>query len=304
MNKKGISLVFISVIVLCFGLSILPKGYALPSKYEENIGKVIEYGKTVDFTDERVMFFFYENEELAFTDWYSYFSIHNKWPYFCRTDTINPGSVLEVDACASVIDNYPKLWKIVNYRLGSFVPFYDLVPYVYEKPTYELTCSPEKISRGEYSNCTLKTTYYSKIKNINFKLNTVDYEISDVVSGDDFENLNLENGIYYLTGKDSMEEDGSGRNTTIITFKVNSKTDKVINVSNNVKAQNINYTDVVKSGVVEEISSTVKQEKKSSKDGKVIKSNPLTGNGFGYLLIIIFLAIVGMTINKKVKINK
>lgn len=288
MSKKMASILFFVIIILSLSILIVPKSYALPNEDEGLIGKVLEVGKPVDI-DEVAMYFFFDNESNVPFSQYS-----NPRTQLCRSESLDTGEILNpIESCASNLEGKSKRWKIVSIQRWSFAPFYYMIPYEYKEPLYELSCNPEIISQGEYSNCTLKATYYTKLKNIDFNLNINDYEISDVKAGDDFEDLQVEDNKYSLRGKSSMEESSEGKETSIMTFRITSKTNKEVNLENNIKIENINYQDQVEEGSKEIVTATIKQKSLNNDNNTKIFKNPNTGDK---VLIIMLLMIFSLGI--------
>lgn len=327
-NKTG--LVFILLLVLSVGVVLLPVGFALQSP-EDLLGKVydadfigevepVNVVEDTDDTSDYYAFYFYKseadlNEDISRVGYWNsndilnndrYDSDKNGYHMICSNGVYNSytGYSNFYNTCKNneinVLSGISKYWKVIKY-IGQdhyYKYNYALVPYEYKEPTYELSCNPEKISKGGYSDCSLKATYYSKLRNIDFNLKINDYEISDIKAGDDFENLKVEDNNYSLTGKKNMEESDEGKETTIITFRITSQTNKEVNINDNIKIENINYTDQVEEGTKDVVTATVKQEKKLENNNL---SNPLTSNNIIYILISLAILITVISFNTKIK---
>ena len=309
-------LVFILLLVLSIGVIFLPVGFALQSP-EDLVGKV--YNSSIveqemvnllgkNEKDDYFSLYFYSSEESLNEDINSHgmywgpeiVNYRSGYHKICSVSAdysyLGYGGTREscIENGTNKLSNISNYWKVVKYLERSAYTQYNyaLIPYEYKEPTYELSCNPQKISIGEYSTCSLKATYYSKLKNIDFNLNIKDYEISDIKAGDDFENLKVEDNNYSLTGKNSMEESDEGNETTIITFRITSPTNKEVNAKDNIKIKNINYKDQVEEGTKNFVTATVKQEPTNNDGNSEILKNPNTGDK----LLVIVLFIITITI--------
>ena len=319
-------LVFILLLVLSIGVVFLPVGFALQSP-EDLVGKI--YNSSIveqemvnllgkNERDDYFSLYFYSSEESLNEDINShsmywgpeYVNNSSGYHMICSVsaDYSNGGYGGTRGSCiengTNKLSNISNYWKVVKYLERSAYTQYNyaLIPYEYKEPTYELLCNPEKISIGEYSNCSLKSTYYSKLRSIDFSLSLNDYEISDIKVGDDFENLKVEDYNYSLTGKNSMEESDEGNETTIITFRITPQTDKEVNIEDNIKIKNINYKDQAEEGTKNFVTATVKQEPTNNDGNSEIFKNPNTRDKL--LVIVLFIiTILGIctTIYRKKK---
>ena len=203
------------------------------------------------------------------------------------------------------IENYSEYWKIREIGMENYYRSitYTLVPVSYTEPTFEIVCNPTQLSPGQVSECSLNVLYYSKLSNVIFKLSMDKYDIKDIRTGELFENLNIEEEIYSLTGKDSMEDSDDGVKTTVINFKIQVKdNEEIIDSANNVKVTSLNYQDSVSNHTIEEVSTTVGVNKDSNNnDNKETIQNPMTRNNFYYVLLVIGIALVSSLTIKKAK---
>lgn len=174
-----------------------------------------------------------------------------------------------------------------------------LSPFVYEKPSFSLSCNPNVLSQGEVSECLLKMKYYSRIDNLVFDLNVKDYEIISAKEGNDFENLVINESKYSLVGSNTMAGFGPGKETVVLDFKIRALKNIDVNSNDNIKIENINYKDQIEEGSKDNLSATVKQNKVNKTD-KI--SNPLTSNNALYVLLIIITTFILIVVNKRYKI--
>ena len=198
-----------------------------------------------------------------------------------------------------------KYWKIYTTETSFYdTPLLYLKPYDYIEPTFNIECNPSQITPGETSRCVLKANYHSKIKSLNFKLDTDLYNISNINAGEEFENLQVNDGVYSLTSKSSLEDSSEGRTVDIISFNVSSNKDTIVS-SDNIKVLNLKYVDELVESPTKALAATVNQTKKNN---ILDLKNPKTKNNFiivSILLSVILLSIVISIIrNKKTsKIN-
>ena len=292
-------LVFILLLVLSIGVIFLPVGFAIRSP-EDLIGNYYEVGVTqipgpyedsngyLGHNYTKYVFYLTEDDIVADDNWTSADG-SKKINAICERRNENRTGVSENNYCEDgVLLQHSKYWKVVrfmgidNYSLYQ----YALIPTTYEEPKFELLCNPEKISIGEHSTCSLKATYYSKLKNIDFNLNIKDYEISDIKAGDDFENLKVEDNNYSLTGKNSMEESDKGKETTIITFRITSQTNKnrlPTHIEIEAKAEGLKSNSVILTEQIRTIDKSRLKEKIGHIDDEKIMNriNSALGVSFG-----------------------
>ena len=196
-----------------------------------------------------------------------------------------------------------KYWKIVDIEEGWYgnKGMY-IEPYSYIEPTYEITCDPKEIEVGQTSNCSLKVNYYSRINSLTFKLESMDYTIENVTSGEDWENLETNNNEYSLTGKETIVDSEEGKTSTIINFSVKANNNTTINNLDNIRVTDLNYVDILFENQPKKVTTIVKQ-----KENEKSIFNPKTSNNLiivGILLSVILLSIVINIIrNKKISIK-
>ncbi len=197
-----------------------------------------------------------------------------------------------------------KYWKVYATNAdyyGSLTLF--LKPYDYIEPTFNIECNPSQISKGETSKCVLKTNYHSKIESLNFKLDTSLYNISDIKPGEEFENLQANDGVYSLTSKNTLEDSPEGRTVEIISFYVSSNNDNIAS-SDNIKVLDLKYVDELVESPTRVLAATVNQK---NKNNIIDLKNPKTKNNFiivGILLSAILLSIIISIIKNKKHIKE
>lgn len=196
-----------------------------------------------------------------------------------------------------------KYWKIVEIEKNYYdgIGMY-IEPYSYVEPTYEITCDPKEIEVGQTSNCSLKVNYYSRINSLTFKLESDEYTIENVTSGEDWENLETNNNEYSLTGKETIVDSEEGKTSTIINFVVKANNNTTINNLDNIRVTDLNYVDILFENQPKKVTTIVKQ-----KENEKSIFNPKTSNNLiivGILLSVILLSIVINIIrNKKISIK-
>ena len=122
---------------------------------------------------------------------------------------------------------------------------FKFVPYEYQKPEFNLTCIPYKTTKNNYTKCTLKTKYKTRIDNIKFKIDSNENYIYDETSGELFENIEKSNGMYIAKSKNTYTDAQNTDEITIITFKVKN--------SDNIKITNLIYEDKAENRTINEI---------------------------------------------------
>ena len=294
MKKRLVSIITVFIIgIIYVGLTLTPKSYAQTDNIENMIGKVVKEGDILG--TENVYIALLKKGKNSSDDWedYAYMNSNNEI-IFGKSIDLDWCSIseLEDNACyndKSMLWTYildiSKYWKITNAFIDDYgtEAFY-LEPYEYKKPSFELSCNPNKILKGGYSECILSKNYFSKFNNISFKLEVGNYEISNIKLGDSFENLQSDNNIYSVTGKDEMEVNEDGVKTDILKFRVTSLDNLEINDIDNIKIIDLKYSNDVEENSVELLTDTVKKDINNTKVG----NNPKTSN----VLILIFLSII------------
>lgn len=205
-----------------------------------------------------------------------------------------------------IIDNETSEYWILDSFGGGSGMWMNFVPYKYMVPEFNLTCDPNQTTLNEYSLCTLRVKYISEFNDIKFSLDTGDYELIELTSGDFFETPKLNEGIYSFNLKSIIKPTEEEKEITIATFTIKSKEEKNIDIENNIKIVNLNYMDITANETISEISTTVKHEKTiitPSDDNEIdagkdviINENPKTGNNSYMLLCIISVIFVSMSI--------
>jgi len=311
--KNRILIIFTTILILAITIYInkAPSIYALPTDYSDLKGMVISstdsnyaqlenYNVEFDFISEdgRLEPSFGTPRDAYGAIYPSAYSGSSN-SYYCNNATCTNSE--EYWNYIFSISNY---WKIYdNGTMVYGVPILFLKPYNYIEPSFEFSCEPKNIMVGETSTCVLKANYHSKINGINFKLNTSDYEIITTEVGNDFENLEINDGIYSLSSKNTLEDSENGKSTTIISFMIKSNKNNITD-TDNIKIKDLNYSDELSESPTKALAATVNQSKKNN---IIDLKNPKTKNNFiivSILLSVILLSIVISVIrNKKVSIK-
>ena len=282
MKNKIVTICLILLVVTCIGITQLPGIYAKPTDYSDFNGIVIskddsyheELAKTYCFT------FRTEDDSLTYpysstltSSWASstfiaetttensigylncncYINDYNN-PYpdiplppkekaydeYFREYYDLPYKNTDIFDYVFKISNYWKIYTTDNTYYG--IPFFYLKPYNYIEPEYNIECTPKEVTPGETSKCELKVNYHSKIRSLNFKLDTDQYNISNVEAGEDFEDLQINDGVYSLLSKSTLEDSEEGRTTTILSFTIKSVGNAVAS-ADNIKVLDLEYED-------------------------------------------------------------
>ena len=195
----------------------------------------------------------------------------------------------------TIDNNYSEYWKLesIYYSYCSGWVSYKLVPVEYKEPTFTLDCNPTEIKPGETSICSLNMTYYNTYSKVDFKLDTSDFNISNVQINESFENLSDNEDSYSIKPLNELVESDEGTEMPIMTFEIKSEEEKGINVENNIKTI-VSIHDEYGDGKEEtEISSTVKQATPPDEPiDEPIDENPKTGNTITTILLIILLSLL------------
>ncbi len=187
------------------------------------------------------------------------------------------------------IENISIYWEVVSIHDGTYGGWlcYELIPFNYTKPTFEIECNPNQVSPGQVSNCSLYVNYQKRINNISFKLNTDKFDIKDKMAGELFENLKLEDSTYSLIAKDSLQDNDNVTKVVVLNFSLSLKDGEKAIDDNNINVTSISYDDALSSyDVNDQISTTVKS-KVTSTDNQNDIENPKTNNSLYYILLFI-----------------
>ena len=158
-------------------------------------------------------------------------------PYDYETDSfINSNLIIN--------NEHSQHWKFEKVILDEPLGF-KFVPYEYQKPEFNLTCIPYKTTKNNYTKCTLKTKYKTRIENIKFKIDSNENYIYDETSGELFENIEKSGGMYIVKSKNTYTDAQNTDEITIITFKVKN--------SDNIKITNLIYEDKLGNRTINEI---------------------------------------------------
>ena len=327
-NKLKSIITFILIIIifaLCITITQLPGIYAYPTEYADYNGLIISENDDLQqiFVDEYFYSFRTVNDSM-------------ERPYSSTATSSNPantfiaefqhnnskyGTILKINNYNNPYPNIQipedyrnneslfweyiftisKYWKVYTNEQDFYgTPMFFLKPYNYIEPEYKIECNPTEIAPGETSTCELKVTYHSKIKSLNFKLDTDQYNISDVKSGEDFENLQVNDGLYSISSKNTLEDSEEGRTTTILSFTIKSDSD-VVASSDNIKVLDLEYDDELSESPKKVATATVNQNKKEKADIKNIVNNPKTRNNIILIILLLTLIISSIIISSKNK---
>lgn len=201
-------------------------------------------------------------------------------------------------------DNYSEYWQldsIEHYNSNTAAAFV-FIPFEYKKPSYTLTCTPDKVNYGEASVCSLNVKYYNKLEKIDFELSANEFNISNIKINESFENLSENTEKYSLSPKNELEETEEGIETTLITFEVRGIENKRINIEENIKGVNLKYSDQYDKNN-EENEVIFKVEQHTPSDETNIE-NPKTGNTKTLFMDIISAIVFGAGIFLILYMNK
>ena len=199
------------------------------------------------------------------------------------------------------IEDYSTYWRIISFLSNTYAGgrHYALSPVTYEKPSFEIECDPSVISYGEKSICTLSVSHNLKIDSISFQLNHDKFNISDLLLGEDFEDLEEHDGVYSLNSKNIDKENDSRIKTTILTFSIEPQNeDEVIDIENNINASDILYEDAVANDREDIVSTKVETVITGTEENI---ENPYTSTPIYSLLLLMGLVLVGSLVIKKNK---
>ena len=336
MKKKILIISSILIVVLCIGITQLPGIYAIPTNYSDFEGIVTSkddsFHNQFDYNNYDYEFI---TEDAEFTNYlysmnYSYspkqlIASIGAPPYggpnvFINTKIEYPNNTIQptseyVNECIQDYLNgdYSKFWEFI-YDVSKYWKIYTATetnygkpilffkPYNYIEPEYKIECNPTEIAPGETSTCELKVKYHSKIRSLNFKLDTDQYNISNVEAGDDFEDLQENDGVYSLASKSSLEDSEEGRTTTILSFLIKSD-GNTVSSADNIKVVDLEYHDELSESPKKMISATVTQSKQEKPDIKNIINNPKTRNNLIIILLMFSLITISIIISKKTNNN-
>ena len=192
MKKKNYILI---IFIMCICLIKTQNVYAYD--YNRPIQEVIDlFKEKVIFNDDTILnnldeyFYYYyfleDGESIGFSQFNWRTERHDKCIYEFVINYDYDHCNQEAQMFWEYMFNKSKYWKIIHIDKAFYSHIYmDLEPYNYVEPTYEIDCNPKEIEVGQTSNCSLKVNYHSKINNLTFKLESEDYTIEDVTSGED-----------------------------------------------------------------------------------------------------------------------
>ena len=320
MKNKIITICLILIVIVCIGITQLPGIYAVPTDYSDYMGIIISKEDNIQEKLLRNTYYSFRtpDDDLSDIYWNNYNTCNptNNNFYIAEFYNDEQYSSAIIAGCNNPYPdiqipqdyrhNLEKFWEYIftiseYWKVYTAVgDYYDrtlvlLKPYNYIEPEYKIECNPKQITPGETSKCTLKANYHSKIKSINFKLDIADYTISDIKAGEDFDNLKIEDNIYSLISKDTLEDSEEGKEIDIITFNIKSNSEKIIG-ENNIKVLDIKYEDGLAESTTKTISETVNQEKI---DIKELITNPKTRNNLIIIILLFSLITISIIINKK-----
>ena len=314
MKNKIITICLILIVIVCIGITQLPGIYAVPTDYTDYYGMVISKDDSFHNNLPNVL----SSGPICFT-FRTKDSNNDAYPHIYKDD---PGFVATYQCTNTRYDSKPyifntynnpfpdipipsqeneesfwnyiftisKYWKIEEMLINTYnVRMLKLLPYEYIEPEYKIECNPTEIAPGETSQCELKVNYHSRIKSLNFKLDTDQYNINNVEAGEEFEDLQVSDGVYSLSSKSSLEDSEEGRTTTILSFIIKSEGNTVAS-ADNIKVVDLEYHDELSESPKITASATVTQNKQEKTDIKNIINNPKTRNNI--LVIILLLTII------------
>ena len=311
MKKKIKVFSLLILVIACIGITQLPGIYAAPTDYSDYEGIVISSMDDVQAIQltSYILSFRSEEDECIYCDhWGWHNNVYNALNTFVAeiyhnsiliNNQNNPYPDIPVPtddyrSDTSIFWDYifavSKYWKIYTSEVTYYgEPMLFLKPYNYIEPEYKIECNPTEIAPGETSKCELKVKYHSKIRSLNFKLDTDQYNISNVEAGDDFEDLQENDGVYSLSSKSSLEDSEEGRTTTILSFVIKAE-GNTVSSADNIKVVDLEYHDELSESPKITASATVTQNKQEKTDIKNIINNPKTRNNI--LVIILLLTII------------
>ncbi len=325
MKKRIVVFSLIIVIVLCIAMVQIPGIYAIPTDYSDFEGIVLSKDanihnqlptnfcytfRTVDdpmtwpypspstsssispnFIAELVTFNYHG---MSITSGVKINTSNNPYPNISIPADVNNN----IDSFWNYIFAISKYWKIYSSTSNYYnSPVLFLKPYDYKEPTFEFSCNPNNIEVGQTSICELKVNYYSKIDSLDFKLNTSDYEISNIELGNDFENLEKSNDIYSISSKNTLDSSENGRTTTVLKFIIKSNKNDITD-TNNIKIEDLHYRDELSESPTKALAATVNQAKKNN---IVDLKNPKTKNNVIAITILLTIIVISIIIVKKKK---
>ena len=330
MKNKIVTIGLILLVVVCLGITQLPGIYAKPSSYEDYNGIIISKDDNLYNEFPENIFFSFRGVE----DNLSYPNVDpniicpkgsgSHGPGVVLVAEYAPGQFMWINDCSDGPDTdipipnqdeyrnnpsvfwdyiftFSKYWKIYSTDQTFYgQPLLYLKPYNYIEPEYKIECNPTEITPGETSHCELKVNYQSKIRNINFKLDTDQYSISNVEAGEDFEDLQVSNGVYSLKSKSTLENSEEGRTITILGFTIKSDGDTVAS-ADNIKVLDLEYEDELSESPKKTLSATVTQKKQEKTDIKNIINNPKTKNNIIVITLLLTIIISSIIISSKSK---
>lgn len=232
------------------------------------------------------------NYSSVFIEYYKDSSLNNR---LSRSKEYNYIYATQEDSTYTniIIDNnYSEYWKLERLYYSSCAGsiYYIFIPVEYKEPTFTLDCNPTEIKPGETSVCSLNMKYYSTYDKVDFKLDTSEFNISNVQINESFENLSDNEDSYSIKPLNELVVSDEGVETSLMTFEIKSEEEKGINVENNIKTF-VSIHDEYGDGKEEtEISSTVKQ---ATPPDDPIDENPKTGNTITTILIMLLSLLLG-----------
>lgn len=185
----------------------------------------------------------------------------------------------------TINNSFSNAWVVNDdpYDSGD-VHYIRLKPFDYRGPVYSLECDKDKVDYGEEANCVVSVQYYYEINNIDFNLNIPDYTVfeeekgdyvKDMTKNDDTYNFTLNyieglgcEGIYCHSNETVNYNSTLGiydpfdpvREMVVMRFKVKPEKEQNVTDLDNIKVENINYSDYYGDNDYEVLSATILQE--------------------------------------------
>ena len=330
MKNKIITICLILIVIVCIGITQLPGIYAVPTEYSDFEGIVISKDDNLyNKLPENILFSFRgEEDDLSYPNVdpniicpkgsgsygsgvvlvADYISGKKMWINDCSNGPDTDVPIPRADDYRNnpsvfwdYIFTFSKYWKVYSTEQTFYgQPILYLKPYNYIEPEYKIECNPTEIAPGETSQCELKVNYHSRIKSLNFKLDTDQYNISNVEAGEEFEDLQVSDGVYSLSSKSSLEDSEEGKTTTILSFVIKAE-GNTISSADNIKVVDLEYHDELSESPKITASATVTQNKQEKTDIKNIINNPKTRNNILVIILLLTIIISSVLISNKNK---
>ena len=266
---KKVRLISLGVLLLLLCALFINKDKILSFALEDSItdlvdGTIIKNNTTFKFED----FIETASGKTRCVSW-SFFTkygepISDSGGYYCTTPD-------DLDGTVTFNNDASDYWFVSTYdNSGSYV--ISLFAFEYSEPEFKLECSPSKITMDSYATCTVSVDTYYAIDQIKFSLNLDDFVIYDEEKLEDVEEFNKEDNHYVLTpiyidpsydssgGTDPYEPFDEPVNLKLMQFKIKTLKEQNVEVLDNVKLAELEYTDVLGESEYPVLTATVGQE--------------------------------------------